>query len=135
MARPNLMEMLARASRDDDEHEEPRISIDIEAVKLVDALRSFQIRHTFKVGDLVQQKRGASVYRRFGDNDLAIVVGLLAEPIIHEGEIGTPYFHQVFDMMIGSIEGKDFPVFHVDSQRFEPATDPAVRRLLSAAAA
>lgn len=118
-----------------DEETETAINIapDIEAIRLRDSLRSFQTKYDFQVGDIVRQKHGCRLYKKFGSNDHCIVIELLKEKIItglrHEG---SPHFREPNDMIVGAIEyGKEsresFCLFHVDSRRFEPVPVEEIR--------
>jgi hypothetical protein len=129
MAKPDLMEFLAQQARlDSDDNETPKIAADIEAVKLRASLAAYQRRHEFRVGDIVRQKPDAKIYKRYGQNDIGIVVELLDEPVvIDNGEQGSPYFRMKQDILIACIEGDSFCVFHVDSRRFEPVPDDVMR--------
>jgi hypothetical protein len=110
--------------------ERSKVAPDIEAILLRDALTALNVEHTFAPGMIVRQKRQARLYRMLGDNDLAIVVRMLSEPIMSQesSTSNTLYRHEV-DMVVGSIEyaGIDrppiFATFHVDSRRFEPVPD------------
>jgi hypothetical protein len=118
----------------EEREERPKVAPDIEAILLRDALTVLNVEHTFAPGMIVRQKRQARLYRMLGDNDLAIVVRMLPEPIMSQefSVNNTLYRHEV-DMVIGSIEyaGIDrqqpiFATFHVDSRRFEPVPDAEI---------
>jgi len=123
-----FMEFLANEAA---KHEDrPKLAPEFEALRLRDALAAFNVEHQFAPGMIVRQKDQARIYADFGDNNLAIVVRVLDEPIIHNsGDTGASTFGSVVDMVIGSIEvggqsGKpNFVIWHVDSRRFEPAPD------------
>ncbi len=123
---PDLMEALAAAARHhhDDEPHRPRLAPDIEAIRLRDSYAAFSQRYQFKPGMIVRQKLLALNYTGFGDNDIAIVVEVLDEPVFTEGAAGSQHFHEPNDMIVGSIEnGRTFCLFHVDSRRFEPVPE------------
>lgn len=111
---------------DDDEPKRPKLAPDIEAIRLRDSLAAFIDYHELKPGMTVRQKPQARLYTGFGDNDIAIVVALLPEPIISNAieKFGTAHFREPVDMIVGSIEHFDdkevFTLYHVDSRRFEP---------------
>ena len=109
----------------DDKPERPKLAADIERIRLVDCLDAFNRRHVFRPGMIVRQKPQARIYKGFGDNDLAIVVELLSEPIISGLDLnGASHYREPHDMIVGSLEGeKDFCLFHVDSRRFEPVEE------------
>jgi hypothetical protein len=105
-----------------------RLAPDIEAVLLRDSLASFSIKHHFTVGQIVRQKLQAVGYRKFGDNDHAIVVAILDEPIVvadSDKTCGSPHFREPMDLVVGCFEdgGGKFLIYHVDSRRFEPVED------------
>ena len=117
----DFMRMLAGPDGEAEEAR-PKLAADIERIRLVDCLSAFNERHEFRPGMIVRQKPQALNYKGFGDNDQAIVVELLAEPIIAGLEAhGTSHYRERQDMIVGSLEdGKLFCLFHVDSRRFEP---------------
>lgn len=130
-----MMRQMAQAKRsagDDEETDEPYIAVDIEALRLQDALSSFKTVNTFHVGQIVRQKPGVRCYRKHGRNDLSIVVKILDEPVMFEGDqennnSASPYWKQLLDMQVGHIDGDNFVIFHVDSRRFEPVPEEEVR--------
>ena len=108
---------------ENDAPERPKLAPDIEAIRLRDALASYNTEHVFKPGMIVRQKPQASVYNNFGHNNLAIVVEVLKEPIMRSAGEGGSHYREIIDMKIGSMNTDDnagFPIFHVDSRRFEP---------------
>ena len=107
-----------------------KLTPDVEAIRLADSLAAFNERHMFYPGLIVRQKPQAAIYTGFGDNAMAIVVEMLAEPIIgNQDKEGTPHYRERYDMLVGSIESSAdgdhncFCVYHVDSRRFEPWTE------------
>jgi hypothetical protein len=116
----------------EEREERSKVAPDIEAILLRDALDALNVCHTtFAPGMIVRQKRQARLYKMLGDNDLAIVVRMLPEPIMsQESSVNNTLYRHEVDMVIGSIEyaGIDrqqpiFATFHVDSRRFEPVPD------------
>ena len=55
-------------------------------------------------------------------NEPAIVVKTLLEPVLSpDSEAGSPYFREIFDVVLGTIDDDgDFLCFYMDSHRFEP---------------
>lgn len=82
--------------------------------------------HRFKPGDLVTWKPGLMNRRVPLRGQPAVVVSVLAEPILDtETESGSTYFREPHDLVLGVIWDKepgrgDFVLFHFDSRRFEP---------------
>jgi hypothetical protein len=114
----------------------PKLAPEFEAVRLRDALAALNVAHKFVPGMIVQQKGVARIYSDYGDNDLAIVVRVLDEPVIHpNNDPSSSSFRSVVDMVIGSIEPSrrsgmtNFVIWHVDSRRFEPAPDEVLTYL------
>lgn len=125
----DLLRMLAQSGMgSDDAPERPKLAPDIEAIRLRDSFAAFNERHVFEPGMIVRQKPQVRGYQPGGDNDLSIVIGTLAEPIISAStEMGGSNYRQQVDMLIGSIEhgpdGETFAIFHIDSRRFEPVPE------------
>ena len=104
----------------------PKVDLDIEAYKLLDAYNSYNTRHDFKPGMFVRQKSACRGYSTLGQNDIGIVISVFKEhPIIRDDATSTtPHYREVLDMVVASLEDNgDFAAFchfHVDSRRFEP---------------
>ncbi len=128
----SFLEEIVRHIGDDDHRDPPppKLAPDIEAIRLADSLAAFNERHLFYPGLIVHQKPQAAIYKDFGDNNMAIVVEMLAEPIMGtQAQAGNPHYRERYDMLVGSIEPGDdgdhdrFYIYHVDSRRFEPWTE------------
>lgn len=124
---PTGLQAFLRAATSEEPEETPKLAPDIEAELLRDALASHQIVHHFVAGMIVRQKPAAGLYHRFGNNDLAIVVEVLCDPILDGSrDPSSPYYRLLLDLRIGflSYAGGDaqqcFPVMYVSSQYFEP---------------
>jgi len=91
--------------------------------KKVDSLLNM---HTFKKKQLVKWKEGLRNKKLPKDNEPAMVLEVLSEPLIqHETETGTPYFREPLDLVLAVLdEDNDLVVFHYDSRRFEPFLVP-----------
>lgn len=82
----------------------------------------FAETHTFSAGQLVRWKHGLRNKRLPLDNQPAVVVELLKEPVVNQ-EVGpgSPYFREPLDIVLGVLdEDGDFLLFHHDSRRFMP---------------
>jgi hypothetical protein len=113
---------LMQAMADDNEPSRPKLAPDIEAIRLRDSYDALLVKHEFRPGMIVRQKPQAINYKEFGDNGLAIVIEVLAEPIIVGlDNPGSNRHRERQDIIVGSIEDERmFCLFHVDSRRFEP---------------
>jgi len=118
---PSMEEMMFGRQQE----EFPKLAPDIEVLRLRDAFNALQTAHRFAVGDLVRQKPLARRYRNLGDNDQAIVLEVLPEPIVNQGEAGSTHYRELQDLVIGILkrdpeEGDWFLPYHVYSRCFEP---------------
>lgn len=78
-------------------------------------------KHTFKVGDIVRWKEGLKNRKVPNEKLPAIVVEVLDKPIYDEkAEVGSTYFREPLDIILGMIIKGDLITFHYDSRRFEP---------------
>lgn len=93
---------------------------------LVAAAATFHARHQFTAGQLVTWKKGMKNRRSPGYGEPAIVIEVLATPLLNPGdESGTPYFREPLDIIIGTLDADgDLLCFHYDSRRFEPYVEP-----------
>lgn len=91
-------------------------------LRLLELEASLRVEHTFEPGDLVRFKDGLRNRRRPDDDEVAVVVEHLPEPVVdgEEGS-GSPYFREPLDLIVGLIDDDgDFVTFHLDSRRMEP---------------
>ncbi len=74
----------------------------------------------FKIGDIVRWKKGLK-NKRIPEYDVpAIVVEVLDNPIFDDKvEIGSTYYHEPLDIVLGLIIKGEFLTFHYDSRRME----------------
>jgi len=74
----------------------------------------------FDVGDIVRWKKGLK-NKRIPEYDLpAIVVEILDKPIFDEkAEVGSTYYREPLDIILGVIIKNEFLTFHYDSRRME----------------
>jgi hypothetical protein len=78
-------------------------------------------KYTFKVGDVVRWKEGLKNRKLPNEKLPAIVVEVLDNPIYDEkAEVGSTYFREPLDIVLGMIIKGDLITFHYDSRRFEP---------------
>ena len=75
----------------------------------------------FKKGQFVKWKKGLKNKKFPAEEQPAIVIEILDEPIYGDFDSGTPYFREPLDLAIGFIGPRnDFLIFHYDKRRFEP---------------
>ena len=108
-----------------EEDDEKRRAPDIAAKMLIDAHIDLIKKHGFKVGDLVQQKRGLDMYTHPKVGSPALVTKILDKPIIEtDQDSNSTSFRTPMDMVILVLieRGKECRMaeVHVDSRRFEP---------------
>ncbi|MBD2385346.1 hypothetical protein [Cylindrospermum sp. FACHB-282] len=89
--------------------------------QLQDACNNFLKKDLFQVGQLVKWKQNLKNRKLPYKNQPAIVVEILAEPIINsQEESGSPYFRETLDIILGILVDDDtFLTFYYDSKRFE----------------
>lgn len=81
----------------------------------------FNTTKVFEVGQIVKWKKGLKNKNFPIENQPAIVLEILKEPIYGEGEYGTPIYREKLDLILGMIdEEEEFIHFYFDSRRFEP---------------
>ena|ERR1041385_6262918 len=81
---------------------------------------SFEKPNSLAKGDIVIWKKGLKNKANPKYGQPAIIIDILAKPILDEEEgPGSAYFHEELDMKIGILIGEKFLVFHCDSKRFE----------------
>jgi hypothetical protein len=125
---PNMMDAVLSAHGLNTDPPAPKLAPDVEALRLADCYAAFNTKHTFHPGDIVRQKPQAAMNVPYGDNDLAIVIRMLPEPVINQSAAASsPWFREPMDMIVGSLEDSPsrgdhgaFCLYHVDSRRFEP---------------
>jgi len=92
--------------------------------RLRQAYESLNKKHTFVPGQIVRWKPGLKNRRFPAYDEVVIIIEVLETPIIDKSdEVGSQYFHEPNDIVIGTfIKENEFFCFHCDSRRFEPAT-------------
>ena len=81
--------------------------------------KSFLVSHDFKVGSLVIWKDNLKNRIMPKNDEPAIVIEILDNPVFGKEDSGSPYFREPLNMIIGLL-GKEgqMLLFHVDSRRF-----------------
>ena len=100
----------------------PKLSNENVKVLLQGLLRAFAVTHNFEPGSFVRWKPGLK-NRKFPEYDQpAIVVKVLAIPLIsEETDSGSPYFQEPLDLVLGILDDEnEFGSFYFDKRRFEP---------------
>ena len=89
--------------------------------KLKYACEDFLKKESFQVGQLVKWKKTLKNRKIPYENQPAIVVTVLDEPITEgKEESGSPYFREPLDIVLGIIDDENtFLTFYYDSRRFE----------------
>ncbi|MCU0782758.1 MAG: hypothetical protein MUF81_01660 [Verrucomicrobia bacterium] len=95
---------------------------EVTATKLKEFLTSFDTRHSFEKGMLVEWKPGLQNKKKPRYGEPGIVVEVLGVPVLGQtDESGSAYFREPLDLIVGFIEDDgDFVVFHYDQRRFKP---------------
>jgi hypothetical protein len=103
------------------ENEEAKSYGEDHLVQLKEACEKFLQQENFEVGQIVKWKKGLNNRKLPHQNQPAVIVGLLDEPVIdRDGESGSPYFLEKLDIILGIISDDDtFLTFYYDSSRFE----------------
>jgi hypothetical protein len=86
-----------------------------------DLYNEFHGVNEFKKGQFVKWKKGLKNKKFPAEEQPAIVIEILDEPIYGDFDSGTPYFREPLDLALGFIGPRnDFVIFHYDKRRFEP---------------
>jgi len=75
----------------------------------------------FNTGDVVKWKKGLKNKKSPKEEQLAMVIQELDEPVIQgERDSGTPYFREPLDLILGFLDQEgDLMLYHYDKRRFE----------------
>jgi hypothetical protein len=120
-----LLLSLAKLIKDKDlsnsNHEEKREYSEDHISQLKVVSNNFKKNEPFQVGQLVQWKKNLKNRKLPHENQPAIVVEVLAEPIVtDEHNSGSPYFREPLDIVLGLLDDENtFLTFYYDSRRFE----------------
>ncbi len=89
--------------------------------QLKSASNNFLKKETFQVGQLVKWKKNLRNKKFPYENQPAIVVSVLEEPIFtNQEDSGNPYFREPLDIVLGMVDDENtFLTFYYDSRRFE----------------
>ncbi len=89
--------------------------------QVTDLYDKFHSVNEFEKGQLVKWKKGLKNKKFPAEEQSAIVIEILDEPIYSDFNSGTPYFREPLDLALGFIgDRNDFIIFHYDKRRFEP---------------
>ncbi len=85
------------------------------------ACKNLLQKETFEIGQIVKWKNSLKNRRLPHNNQPAIVVEILDEPVVStEDEVGSPYFLENLNIILGIIvDDGSFLTFYYDSRRFE----------------
>jgi hypothetical protein len=116
-----MAELLKNLIDKDPENEEQKNYGEDDLALLKAACEKFLQQESFEVGQIVKWKKGLKNKKLPHQNQPAIVVGLLDEPVIdRDGESGSPYFLEKLNIILGIISDDDtFLTFYYDRSRFE----------------
>lgn len=119
--KPQLEEILSRMARRDSHEDTLRLPDEIEGM-LRNNYSSLMQKHQFRVGEIVRWKEGLKNRQRPRYGEPAIVVDVLAVPVVDESDgSGSPYFREPLDLVLGVIdEDGELQSYYFDRRRFEP---------------
>jgi hypothetical protein len=90
-------------------------------IQLQKACNNLLKKNLFQVGQLVKWKENLKNRKLPYQNQPAIVVEILAEPITNnQEESGSTYFGETLDIILGILVEDTFLTFYYDRRRFEP---------------
>ena len=77
----------------------------------------------FERGDIVRWKKGLKNKKYPKDDQLAMVIEELSEPIVQDTrDSGNPYYREPLDLILALLdEDSELVIFHYDKRRFELA--------------
>jgi hypothetical protein len=101
------------------EDENPYTELDVQYLKTV--RDRFLLPSSFTEGQVVKWKKGLKNRRLPKEKQPAIVMEVPSQPLIdHQRDVGSPYFHETLDIVLGVIDEEgDFVTFFYDKRRFE----------------
>ena len=110
-----VLELLGKAAMDESSDLGPEEKI----VQLWEKYSEFCKTESFEAGDLVQWKPGLRNKGGLGDDDFAVVVDVLEDPVFDGAkDSGNPYFREPLDLVVAFLDSDDdFIVLHLDSRR------------------
>ncbi len=116
-----MAELLRNLSDHASKNEEDQSYGESHLIELKEAYDRFLKKEDFQVGQIVKWKKNLKNKDLPRKNQPAIVVRVLAEPLVStDEESGSPYFLEKLDIILG-VMSKDgtFLTFYYDSSRFE----------------
>lgn len=101
------------------EDENPYTELDVQYLKTV--RDRFLLPSAFTEGQVVKWKKGLKNRRLPKEKQPAIVMDVPSQPLIDsQRDVGSPYFHETLDIVLGVIDEEgDFVTFFFDRRRFE----------------
>lgn len=104
------------------ENESEHLTIKEKLQRLKDCKDAINIKHNFKVGDIVKWKPNLKNKTMPEYGEPLIVLELLEKPFFDKDEgPSSPYFNEPLDIVLGLIADEgEFISFYFDSRRFEP---------------
>lgn len=113
-----LKQLLSKATKQNLQERAFERTTDDELMRKVRAL--VDIPTDFKPGDTVRWKNGLKNRKLPSEEQLAVVVRQLSEPLVTDEDSGTPYFREPLDLVLAFIDKEDrLVVFYYDRRRFE----------------
>lgn len=113
-----LMSLISKLSSSEENSQVVDINEHISDLKRL--YNNLEKKYTFNIGDIVRWKEGLKNKRVPQDKLPAIVVDVLEKPIYDEKvEMGSPYFREPLDIVLGVINKGELITFYYDSRRFE----------------
>ena len=122
--REMLMQAVAGNADIDADHREA-FTTPLQAAAHIEQLRErndlLQVKHDFKVGDLIEWKPGL---RHKKLRPVCLVTKVLEEPRFDlQTDAGSPYYGESLDLVAAVLDGGgDFIEYHLDSRRMQPYT-------------
>lgn len=103
----------------------PPLPLEEQVQNLRSALATFLTHHEFHVSQVVRWKKGMRNRKRPRENEPAIVISVLPEPVfdisVKDSSAATRYFREPLDIVLGVLDSDgELMTFHFDSRRFEP---------------
>lgn len=96
--------------------------VSVRSKDLSSRFHNYRTSHQFHEGQIVKWKSGLKNKRIPEENEPAIVVHILTNPVVDPAQASdSPYFNEPLNIVLGVLDGDgDFAMWHFDSARFEP---------------
>lgn len=116
-----IAELLKTFREEDIDREEEKNYGEEYLNRLQATCKKFLEKEDFAVGQIVKWKENLKNRKLPHQNQPAIVVAILDEPVIStDDESGSPYFLETLDIILGIVDDDGtFLTFYYDSRRFE----------------